>query len=157
DGRFERVLGPGTHGYWAVRASRIEMIDLRRQAVEVPGQEILTKDKVTIRVNIVAELKVVDPVKAGTLVKSYVDVFYRLLQLAVRQTLGKRTLDEVLADKVDVDAQAAAEVRAQMATLGVEVGVIALKDIILPGEIREILNQVVAAEKQAQANLIRRR
>lgn len=157
DGKFVQVLGPGTHAHWAVRSPRIEHIDLRRQTVEVTGQEILTRDKVTLRVNITADFRVTDPVKAGTLVRNYAEVFYRLLQLAVRHTLGLRTLDEVLADKTDVDEQAAAKVRAEMATLGVEVGAISIKDIILPGEIREILNQVVAAERQAQANLIRRR
>ncbi|MBL8176305.1 MAG: slipin family protein [Bryobacterales bacterium] len=157
DGKFVQVLGPGPHAHWAARSPRIEIIDLRRQAVEVSGQEILTRDKVTLRVNIIAELRVTDPVKAGTLVRSYAETFYRLLQLAVRHTLGLRTLDEVLADKTDIDPQAAANVRAEMAALGVEVGAISLKDIILPGEIREILNQVVAAERQAQANLIRRR
>lgn len=157
NGKFDQVLGPGTHGFWAARQPRIEIVDLRRQTLDVTGQEILTKDKVTLRVNISAEFKVSDPVQAGMLVKSFTETFYRLVQLAVRQTLGKRTLDEVLADKVDIDEQAAAHVRTEMAAYGVEVYGIALKDIILPGEIRDILNQVVAAEKQAQANLIRRR
>ena len=85
------------------------------------------------------------------------DHLYRTLQIAVRQTLGRRTLEELLADKVQVDASVAAEVRAEMEVYGVRVGEIALKDIILPGDIRDILNQVVTAEKQAQANLIRRR
>jgi regulator of protease activity HflC (stomatin/prohibitin superfamily) len=157
DNKFVRLLEPGTHAFWSVRAPRVEVIDLRRQTLEVTGQELLTKDKVTIRVNITVEYKVTDPVKAGTAVKNFTETLYRLLQLAVRQTLGKRTLDEILAEKVDVEERQAAGVREQMAAIGVEVGVIALKDIILPGEIREILNQVVAAEKQAQANLIRRR
>lgn len=157
DSEFVRLLSPGYHVYWAARSPRIETMDLRRQTLEVPGQEILTKDKVTLRVNLIADYRVTDPVKAGTAVKGYTDHLYRQLQLAIRATLGKRTLDELLADKVDVDADAASAVRAEMAAVGVEVGAIALKDIILPGEIREILNQVVAAEKQAQANLIRRR
>lgn len=158
DNRFDRILQPGLYGFWtAVRKPRVEQIDLRRQTLEIGGQEILTRDKVSIRVNIVAEYRVTDAVKAATLVKSYSDLMYRGLQLAVRQTLGKRTLDEVLAEKVDVEPEAAAAVRREMEALGVEVGVIALKDVILPGEIRDILNQVVTAEKQAQANLIRRR
>ena len=82
---------------------------------------------------------------------------YRSLQIAVRQYLGKRTLEEMLAEKTDLDEAVAAEVRREMEPFGVRVGVIALKDIILPGEVRDILNQVVTAEKQAQANLIRRR
>ena len=82
---------------------------------------------------------------------------YRSVQIAVRQYLGKRTLEEMLAEKTDLDAAVAETVRREMEPFGVRVGVIALKDVVLPGEVRDILNQVVTAEKQAQANLIRRR
>ncbi len=158
DGKFVRVLDPGRYAFWnAAAAMTLTLVDLRRQMIEVPGQEILTRDKVSIRVNILAEYRVTDAALAATGAKSYVETMHRLLQLAVRSTLGKRSLDEVLADKVDIEPAAATEVRREMASLGVEVAVIALKDIVLPGEIRNILNQVVAAEKQAQANLIRRR
>ena len=75
----------------------------------------------------------------------------------MRQSLGKRTLEEVLAEKTDIDQAVSDEVRREMEVYGVRVSGIAIKDIILPGDIRDILNQVVTAEKQAQANLIRRR
>ncbi|HLJ49161.1 MAG TPA: slipin family protein [Bryobacteraceae bacterium] len=90
-------------------------------------------------------------------VSNYSEHLYRTLQLAVRQTLGRRTLEDILAEKVAIEEPVAAAVRDEMAPFGVRVGAIALKDVILPGEMREILNQVVLAEKQAQANLIRRR
>lgn len=158
DGRFAQVLEPGRYAFWQAAATMtLTLVDLRRQMVEVPGQEILTRDKVSIRVNILAEYRVTSAALAATGAKNYVETMHRLLQLAVRSTLGKRSLDEVLADKVDIDPAAAESVRREMLALGVEVATIALKDIILPGEIRNILNQVVAAEKQAQANLIRRR
>jgi regulator of protease activity HflC (stomatin/prohibitin superfamily) len=104
-----------------------------------------------------AEFQVVDALQAKQSVKDYAEHLYRVLQLAVRQTLGRRALDEILAEKVDIDEKVAADVRHEMAAFGVRVGAIALKDVILPGDMREILNQVVTAEKQAQANLIRRR
>ena len=158
DNRMTRVLEPGKYGFWSVSGSpRVDVVDLRRQAIEVPGQEILTKDKVSLRVNILAEFQVTDAVKAKQLVKDANEQLYRALQLSVRQTLGRKTLEEVLADKTDVDESVAVAVRAEMEIIGVRVGSIALKDIILPGEMRDILNQVVSAEKQAQANLIRRR
>jgi regulator of protease activity HflC (stomatin/prohibitin superfamily) len=158
DGRFVRALGPGAYVFWNVAGSpRVEQVDLRLQTVEIPGQEILTRDKVSIRVNVWAEFQVTDAVQAKQSVKDYTEHLYRALQLAVRQTLGRRTLEEILAEKVDIDEQVAAEVRREMQSFGVRVGAIALKDVILPGEMREILNQVVTAEKQAQANLIRRR
>jgi regulator of protease activity HflC (stomatin/prohibitin superfamily) len=158
DGRFVRALTAGAYSFWNVAGTpRVETVDLRLQTVEIPGQEILTRDKVSIRVNVWAEFQVVDAVQAKQSVKDYAEHLYRSLQLAVRQTLGRRTLEEILAEKVDIDEQVAAEVRREMQSFGVRVGAIALKDVILPGEMREILNQVVAAEKQAQANLIRRR
>src|SRR5258708_40365373 len=82
---------------------------------------------------------------------------HRTLQFAVRRTLASRTLDEILAERVDIDESVAAEVRKDAETFGVRVGEMGLKDVILPGEMRDILNQVVTAEKQSQANLIRRR
>lgn len=158
DGRFVRALGAGVYAFWNVGISpRVEMVDLRLQTVEIPGQEILTRDKVSIRVNVWAEFQVVDPFEAKQSVKDYAEHLYRALQLGVRQTLGRRTLEEILAEKVDIDERVAADVRREMAAFGVRVGAIALKDVILPGDMREILNQVVTAEKQAQANLIRRR
>ena len=158
DGRFEREVGAGTYGFWtAIATPRIEVLEMRRQTVDVPGQEILTKDKVTLRVNVSAVYEIVNAVTARSGLKDVNDHLYRTLQIAVRQTLGKRTLEEVLAEKADIDETVSAEVRREMEGYGVRMGAIALKDIILPGDIRDILNQVVTAEKQAQANLIRRR
>jgi regulator of protease activity HflC (stomatin/prohibitin superfamily) len=158
DNRIVRTLEPGKYGFWSVAGNpRVEMVDLRRQSLEVPGQEILTRDKVSIRVNILAEFQVMDALEAKRKVKEYTEHLYRALQLSVRQTLGRKTLEEILASKTDVDETVAEAVRTEMAGIGVRVGAIALKDIVLPGDMREILNQVVSAEKQAQANLIRRR
>ncbi len=157
DNRYVRTLAPGRYGFWTAANPRVESVDARRQAIEIAGQEILTRDKVSIRVNIVAEYQVVDAVAAKSVVKDFAERLYRTLQMSVRQTLGRKTLEEILADKTDVDENVASVVRAEMDEIGVRVGVIALKDIILPGDMREILNQVVAAEKQAQANVIRRR
>ncbi len=158
DGRLIRELGPGNYGFWnAVSTPRIEVLEVRRQTVEVTGQEILTSDKVTVRVNISAVYEIVNVTNARAGVKDVGEYLYRALQIAVRQSLGKRTLEQVLAEKTDIDEAVSAEVRREMETYGVRVSVIALKDIILPGDIRDILNQVVTAEKQAQANLIRRR
>ena len=158
ESRLIRELERGNYGFWNVlSAPRIELVEMRRQTVEAPGQEILTKDKVTIRVNISAVYEIVALRMARAGVKDVNEYLYRALQIAVRQSLGKRTLDEVLAEKTDIDEAVSAEVRREMDAFGVRVGAIALKDIILPGDIRDILNQVVTAEKQAQANLIRRR
>lgn len=158
DGREMRTLGPGKYGFWSAAGNpRFELVETRKQAIEISGQEILTRDKVSIRVNALAEYQIAEAVEARLKVKDLQEHLYRTLQLAVRKTLGRKTLEEILADKTGVDASVAEAIREEMSGLGVRMGDLAVKDIILPGEMREILNRVVAAEKEAQANLIRRR
>lgn len=158
DGKAKGQLQPGTHVFWNeqhVVAAKI--IDLRTQSYEVSGQEILTKDRVTLRVNLTANYRIVDPELVIQKVKDHLGSLHLSLQMAFRKTLGALTLDQLLGDKIAVDTEAAQQVRSEMAAIGIEVGEIALKDVILPGEMRDILNQVVAAQKEAEANVIRRR
>jgi regulator of protease activity HflC (stomatin/prohibitin superfamily) len=158
DGAFAGKLHQGTHSFWNVgRAVNVKIVDTRQHALDVTGQEVLTRDRVSIRVNLVARYRVTDPVKAVSSVKDYADALYRALQHAFRQSIGGKTLDDLLSRKGDTDAEAAAQVKSDMAVIGIEVVDIAIKDVILPGDMREILNKVVATEKEAEANVIRRR
>jgi regulator of protease activity HflC (stomatin/prohibitin superfamily) len=158
DGEMLPKLAPGVHAFWTVgRSSQARIIDLRWRPLEVSGQEILTADKVSIRVNITAVYRVTDPVQAVTTVTDYTDALYRALGQAFRRMLGAHSLDALLERQTALDDEALAGVRETMAAIGLEVRDVALKDIILPGEMRDILNGVVAAEKEAQANVIRRR
>lgn len=158
DGVLTKVLEAGVHAFWkAGRTITQKVIDLKRQALDVTGQEVLTLDRVTIRINLSADYRVVDPVKAASEVKDFTDTLYRALQLVFRKQLGALKLDQILEKKGEVNADAAEKIRADMALIGVEVSDIVLKDVILPGEMREILNKVVTAEKEAEANVIRRR
>ncbi|GMG83488.1 slipin family protein [Paralimibaculum aggregatum] len=157
-GRHMGLLEPGVHLFWQTgRQVTVRLVDMRWRGVDVNGQEVLTRDRVTLRVNIAAQMRVVDAERAASAVRDFEDALHRALQFAFRRTLGARTLDQLLEEKVHVDAEAAGKVRAEMAEIGLEIGEIALKDVILPGEMREILNRVVAAEKEAEANVIRRR
>ncbi len=158
DGVHRDTLDAGYHAFWAVgRTVEVRQVDLKPQVLDVNGQELLTRDKVTIRVNATAGYRIVDAVKATLGVKDAGDALYRALQLAFRETLGGQTLDRILETKAGLPPETVERLRAEMAAIGVELGDVALKDVILPGEMRDILNQVVAAEKQAEANVIRRR
>lgn len=158
DGVAAGRLATGTHAFWKTEAAlEAKLVDMRARAYDVTGQEILTKDRVSLRVNLSATYKVVDPELVLASVDDHKAALHLSLQLAFRKTLGAMTLDEMLTDKVAVDADAADTVRAEMASIGLEVGEIALKDVILPGDMRDLLNQVVAAQKEAEANVIRRR
>lgn len=158
DGVWVQALQPGVYGWWRTgRNVRVEVVDTRMVEMEVAGQEILTRDKVSLRVNLVAVYRISDPVLSKTRVADARTYTYRELQLGLRQVIGTRPLDALLADKTTIDAGVAEYARARLAEIGIELTTVGVKDLILPGEMKAILNQVVEAEKQAQANLIRRR
>jgi len=116
DGTDARALPAGAHTFWNVGPKlAVKMVDMRLRSHDVSGHEILTRDRVTLRVNLAADFRVVDPIRAVTTVRDFEDALHRALGLAFRRTLGALTLDALLADKVAVDADAADAVRAEMA------------------------------------------
>lgn len=158
DGKLARTLEPGAYAFWNFQKNvSAEVVELRVQSVEVSGQELLTRDKVSLRVNLAASIRITDAVAARTKVAKYGDYLYRELQFGLRKAVSAKTLDELLGDKASLDGDIYGYVRGRMGELGIEVLGVGVKDVILPGEMKEILNSVVQAEKAAQANTIRRR
>ncbi|MCH2189577.1 MAG: slipin family protein [Gammaproteobacteria bacterium] len=158
DGELVDTLKSGLYAFWKTnRSIKVETTELRLQNVEVSGQEILTKDKVSLRVNLAANYQLIDAVKARLQLKDHQEYLYRQLQFALREAVGTRTLDALLADKDILNSQINQAVADNVKTYGIKLANVGVKDIILPGEMKDILNHVVAAEKAAQANVIRRR
>lgn len=158
DGKLVRTLAPGAYAFWNFQKNvGVELVELRVQSMEVSGQELLTRDKVSLRVNLAASIRVADPVAARTKVAKYGDYVYRELQYGLRKAISAKTLDELLGDKASLDADIFGYVRGTVTQLGVEVLGVGVKDVILPGEMKDILNSVVQASMSAQANVIRRR
>ena len=158
DAHLSRAMQPGAYAFWNFQKNvSAEVMDLRVQSVEVSGQELLTKDKVSLRVNLAASVRVTDAVAARTKVAKYGDYLYRELQYGLRKAISAKTLDELLGDKASLDADIFSYVHEQVSEFGLEVLGVGVKDIILPGDMKDILNGVVQAEKTAQANVIRRR
>jgi regulator of protease activity HflC (stomatin/prohibitin superfamily) len=157
EGRLTERLAPGRHAFWTVgRRIEVKRLDLRPQAVEITAQEMLTKDRIALRVTLTAFRRIVDPERAVGTVPDVDAWLYRLVQFAIREAVASRTLDEVLSAKNVLDAELRAYVRERLAETGIEVTELGVKDVILPGEIRELVNKVVEAERTAKANLIRR-
>jgi regulator of protease activity HflC (stomatin/prohibitin superfamily) len=158
DGKVEKLLEAGVHAFWKFQRSlRVETVDLRLQALEVAGQEILTKDKVSLRVNLNAGYRVSDVLLAYAKQAKPVDFLYKELQFGLRAAVGTRTLDELLENKSVIDEVVEAHIAKRVAGFGLEVESVGVKDIILPGDMKVILAKVVEAEKIAEANGIRRR
>jgi regulator of protease activity HflC (stomatin/prohibitin superfamily) len=157
EGRFVERLAPGRHSFWTVdRKIEVKRLDLRPQAVEITAQEMLTKDRISLRVTLTVLRRIVDPERVAASIADVDGWLYRLVQFAIREAVASRTLDEVLSAKSVLDAELRAYVRERVAESGLEVMELGVKDVILPGEIRELVNKVVEAERVAKANLIRR-
>jgi regulator of protease activity HflC (stomatin/prohibitin superfamily) len=158
DGRHEATLGPGGYAFWKGAAqTRIVRVDLREQVVDVAGQEIMTADKVTLRLNAVVTFKVGDPLKAVTAVDDYRQALYREAQLALRGVVGTRELDALLSDKDAVAQELDGLLRERVAGFGLTVVALGIRDVILPGEMKDLMNKVTEAKKAAEAALITRR
>ena len=158
DGVLERQLKPGRYAFYrAARRVDVVTLDLRLQALEVTGQEVLTRDRVGLRANVTAVYRIADPVKAVSVAANLRDYLYKEVQFALRQAVGTRTLEEVLGDKQGINAAIAERLIPELGDAGLEVPSVGVKDIVLPGDVRELMNRVIEAEKTAQANVIKRR
>ena len=157
EGRLVERLAPGRHAFWAVdRKVEVQRVDLRPAPLEVTAQEMLTKDRIALRVTLTAFRRIADPVQAASTTADVDGWLYRLVQFAIREAVAGRVLDDVLSAKDALNDELRAVVSAKVAGSGVEVTELGVKDVILPGEIRELVNKVVEAERTAKANLIRR-
>ena len=158
DGELTGSLDPGLHAFWTYGPSvRVDVVDLRVKTLEVQGQEILTRDKVSLRINLTATYRFADAERAMSAAKDPLDHLYKEIQFGLRAAVGTRTLDALLEDKSAIDRVVAERVGPRFAEVGIAVDSVGVKDIILPGDMKDLLGKVVEAEKAAQANVIRRR
>lgn len=158
DGKYMGVLQSGVYYWWKNSiAVHVGKVDKRMQQLEINGQEILTKDKAALRINGQAQYKVVDIEKALLQNKEYDKQLYVAFQLALREYVGGFSFDELLEKKESIAPYILKAVADKALALGVEVIGFGIRDIILPGDVKEIMNQVLIAEKKAQANIIMRR
>lgn len=158
DGRYVATLEPGVHAFWrGEREVRVMAVDRREQALDVAGQEIMTADRVTLRLNALVAYRVADPVRSATEVEDAAQALYRQAQLALREAVGARELDALLAGKEQVAAELTERLHARAEAFGVEVRALGIRDVILPGDMRDILNRVTEAHKAAEAALVTRR
>lgn len=156
--RFVRLLDAGVYYFWlgGVRVD-IEPVDTRLLQLAITGQELLTLDKVSLRVNCVCRYRITDYVRVAEDIDDYAEQLHVAAQLALRDYIGQRRLDDILEHREQLAVFLGERLREAGKALFLDVQDAGVRDIILPGEIRAILNTVLLAEKRAQANLITRR
>jgi len=158
DGVHTDTLGPGEYVFWKNAAKvKFYQVDGRETLMDVSGQEIMTADKVTLRLNAVIGYKVADAVRSVTAVGDAAQALYREAQLALRAIVGTRDLDTLLTEKDGVAAELEANLRGRAEGFGLSVITVGIRDVILPGDMKTLLNRVTEAKKAAEANLIARR
>ena len=158
-GKFERMLSPGRYGFWTYPEAHVvvQTMDMRLQQLAITGQELMTRDKVTLRMTLTVEYAPADPPEVMHSVADVSDALYLHAQLAAREYVAGVTLDELLEGRDAMQTFMSASVVPKATAFGVDVRSVGLKDIVLPGEMKLLLNRVIEAEKAAAANVIMRR
>lgn len=165
DGVMTRILEAGRYripsyinlGFYRRPRIEVAIVDMRERDLTIKGQEILTSDKVAIRVSIVVQFHVTDPLLALHQVENYEDRLYTDVQLAARRSLASMTLEEILTNRNRLSEDILQDVTEAAATYGVAILRADVKDLIFPGNLQDIMNRVLAAERNSQAQLVEAR
>jgi regulator of protease activity HflC (stomatin/prohibitin superfamily) len=166
DGILVRVLGAGRYELPLSKPktlfsrrpkTEVVLVDIRNRDLTLKNQEILTSDKVAIRVSILVQFAVVDPKAAVHTVASYEDRLYSDVQLAARRALAAMTLEEILTNRTRLSEEILRDVKEAAAGYGVTIDRADVKDLVFPGNLQEIMNRVLAAERMSEAQLVEAR
>lgn len=172
DGVLAKVLGAGRYempkpeqfpelrrSIGLKRKPKVEvvLVDMRARDLTIKGQEILTADKVAIRVSILVQFAVVDPKAALHAVANYEDRLYSDVQLAARRSLASMTLEDILTNRTRLSEDILRDVKESATSYGVAIARADVKDLVFPGNLQEIMNRVLAAERMSQAQLVEAR
>jgi regulator of protease activity HflC (stomatin/prohibitin superfamily) len=165
DGALVKVLGAGRYvvprpldlGFYRRPRVEVALVDVRERELTIKGQEILTADKVAIRVSIIVQFRVTDPKAASHEVENFGERLYGDVQLAARRSLATMTLEEILTDRNRLNQDILGEVYKAAGGYGVAIARAEVKDLIFPGNLQEIMNKVLAAERTSQAQLVEAR
>ncbi len=158
DGAYQATLAPGMYAFWKnVGKLKLYDVDLKELVLDISGQDIMTADKVTLRLNALVTYRITDPLKSVLEVDGAGQALYRAVQLALREAVGAKELDTLLVGKEALARELAQMIAPRAAELGLTVVNTGIRDIILPGDMKDLMNRVTEAKKAAEASLIMRR
>lgn len=152
-GRLVRPRGPGIT-YVIPLVEKMLRVDLRTVTMDVPAQDVITRDNVSIKVSAVLYFKVVDPSRAITEVENYLFATAQLAQVTLRSTCGQGLLDEILAEREKLNLDIQAILDSQTEPWGIKVVMVELKNIDLPQEMQRAMAKQAEAERERRAKII---
>jgi regulator of protease activity HflC (stomatin/prohibitin superfamily) len=164
DGRLTEVLEAGRYEVPDAERRRkntpvveVVLVDMRERELLLKGQEILTSDKVAVRVSIITQYRVLDPTAALEKVESYADRLYSDVQLAARRSLASMTLEGILTNRNRLSEDILGDVQEAASGYGIAILRADVKDLVFPGNLQEIMNRVLATERLSEAQLVEAR
>jgi regulator of protease activity HflC (stomatin/prohibitin superfamily) len=152
-GRIDGARGPGLIFLIPI-VDRMVRIDLRTVTLDVPPQDVISRDNVTIKVNAVIYFRVVDPIRAVVEVENYLMATSKLAQTTLRSILGQVELDELLAQREEINTKLQAILDEQTGPWGVKIANVEVKQIDLPVEMQRAMARQAEAERERRAKII---
>ena len=154
-GRLRGTRGPGL--YWLIPfgIERQRKVDLRTRTIDVESQESITKDSVTVKVNAVVWLKVIDPVKSVVSVADFYAASYQVALTSLRNIIGQHYLDEVLKERDKINTALQLVVDEATEPWGVKVEMVEMKDVEIPVQMQRAMAQEAQATREKRARIIK--
>jgi len=152
-GRLVGVRGPGIV-LLIPFAERMVRVDLRTVTMDIPAQEVITRDNITVRVNAVAYFRIVDPQRAVISIADYVRATSQIAQTTLRNVTGQFELDQLLAERERINARLQTIIDEQTEPWGIKVSTVELKDLELPQSMQRAMARQAEAEREKRAKII---
>src|SRR6266480_5052831 len=152
-GRLVGARGPGLF-FIIPFVDRMVKVDLRVVTLDVPAQEVITRDNVTLRVNAVLYFRVFNPDKAVVAVTDFVRATHQIAQTTLRSVLGQSDLDELLSQREEINLRLQQIIDEQTEPWGIKVGIVEVKDVELPQSMQRAMARQAEAEREKRAKII---
>jgi len=152
-GRLIPVKGPGLVIIWPI-IDKLVKVSLRTVAFDVPPQDVITRDNISVKVNAVVYFRVIDPTKAITAVEDFYYATSQISQTTLRSILGQSQLDDLLAKREDINAELQKVIDQQTEPWGVKVATVEVKNVDLPVEMQRAIAKQAEAERERRAKVI---
>ncbi|MDX2078216.1 MAG: slipin family protein [bacterium] len=157
DGKFERLLEAGKYTFWRWEAIELTYVSMRQMSEVISGQEMLTADKIGVRVSLIAQYVVDDPIKAINVVENFSQQLYQDLQLELRNQIAGSTIDQLLETRAEMGDTITQKITPLATEYGITLKRVGIRDIVLPGNVRTVMMEEFEAERSGRADLIKAR
>lgn len=153
-GRYSGTKGPGlVFVFPGIQTMRV--IDIRTKVLDVPDQEVITKDNIPVRINAVVYFKIIDPAKVVLEVENYIYAVIQLAQTMMKNIVGEKTLDELLQQRAQIANLIKKELDVKTDFWGIDIAALELKDVIIPAQLKRTISKAAEAEREKRAVIIK--